>query len=379
MADSLQCSGDLVDPTVTPVLLVPGTGASAKDNFGFSYEPELTDLNIPWCAITFPAQGNNYLPTNGEYMVYAIRTMYSWANRPISIIGHSQGGMIPRWALRFWPDTRHMVDDQIGFAPPNQGTTAASPSCPRGCQISTTEQAAGSKFIAALDSGAETFGGISYTEVFSHDDEEVNPNKDDNDSATDLFGGGGMITDVSVQDVCPGDVVEHLGIGTYDPVAFALAMDALSHPGPAIPTDIPKSVCNEKLMPGINPLTFGPDAAAAAVDTEDSAALSVTSEPALPCYVYATGCGATATKITAPAGCVRSRRLVVKLYALGASKIVRVSAYLDGKRLVARTGRNLRQLVLSRLPASGTHRVKLVELAANHRTHTLSRRYIGCG
>jgi hypothetical protein len=156
-------------------------------------------------------------------------------------------------------------------------------------------------------------------------------------------------------------------------------MDALSHPGPAIPTDIPKSVCNEKLMPGINPLTFGPDAAAAAVDTEDSAALSVTSEPALPCYVYATGCGATATKITAPAGCVRSRRLVVKLYALGASKIVRVSAYLDGKRLVARTGRNLRQLVLSRLPASGTHRVKLVELAANHRTHTLSRRYIGCG
>jgi pimeloyl-ACP methyl ester carboxylesterase len=381
MADAMQCSGDLVDATVTPVLLVPGTGASAMSNFGFGYEPALTDLGIPWCAITFPADGNNYLPTNGEYMVYAIRTMYAWAGRRIDIIGHSQGGMIPRWALRFWPDTRHMVDDQIGFAPPNQGTTAASPSCPHGCQISTTEQAAGSMFIQALDSGAETFPGISYTEVFSHDDEEVHPNQDDGDSATDLFGGGGMITNVSVQDVCPADVVEHLGIGTFDPVAYALAINAMSHPGPAIPAEIPKTVCNEKLMPGIDPLTFGPAAAEAAVQTETSAALTVYKEPPLPCYVYATGCPkaskakATSKSIT---GCTRIRNLTLPLYTLKGTRIVAVTAYVGKRRVLHRTGRNLRRVSLAHLPASGTHTIRIVTRSNTRTVRVTRRRYIAC-
>ena len=42
--------------------------------------------------------------------------------------------MVPRWALRFWPDTRPMVDDQIGMAPSNHGTdTAAHAARPGGC------------------------------------------------------------------------------------------------------------------------------------------------------------------------------------------------------------------------------------------------------
>ena len=30
--------------------------------------------------------------------------------------------MIPRWALRFWPDTRVMVDHVVGLSPSNHGT-----------------------------------------------------------------------------------------------------------------------------------------------------------------------------------------------------------------------------------------------------------------
>jgi hypothetical protein len=268
-----------------------------------------------------------------------------------------------------------MVDDQIGFAPPNQGTTAASPSCPHGCQISTTEQAAGSNFIHALDSGAETFPGISYTEVFSHDDEEVHPNLDGGDSATDLFGGGGMITNVSVQDVCPADVVEHLGIGTYDPVAFALAMNALSHPGPAVPGEISKSVCNEKLMPGIDPLTFGPAAAAAAVDTEDSAALTVYSEPALPCYVYATGCGATA-KVVA---CVKHRAIALPLSARSGARVVAVNVYLNGRLIRHLRGHRLRRVALKGLPAKGKYVIKLVTRNSNHTGQIIRHHEVACG
>jgi hypothetical protein len=48
---------------------------------------------------------------SGEYMAYAVQALFAMSARRIDIIGHSQGGMIPPWALRFWPDTRAMVDD----------------------------------------------------------------------------------------------------------------------------------------------------------------------------------------------------------------------------------------------------------------------------
>ncbi len=45
------------------------------------------------------------------------------------MVTHSQGGMIGRWATRFWPDTRQMVDDIVGLAP---STLAEPPLMPYG-------------------------------------------------------------------------------------------------------------------------------------------------------------------------------------------------------------------------------------------------------
>ena len=287
MAAAMQCSPGIAHARRTPVLLVPGTGASAHANFSWNYEPAFDKLGIPWCAVTFPADGNNDIQINGEYVVFAIRTMYDLAGRRISIVGHSQGGMVPRWALRFWPDTRHMVDDVIGFAGTNHGTTDQNVNdCSQGCEPANVQQAFNSQFIKALNSGQETFSGISYTEIYTHFDEEVRPEQD-NDASSALHGGGGMITNVAVQDICPADVVEHLGLGTYDPVAYALTIDALDHPGPADPARIPKSVCAEGLMPGVNPLTFPTDAANALIAVETSPSQTVYREPPLDCYVYA--------------------------------------------------------------------------------------------
>ena len=164
--------------------------------------------------------------------------MYATTGRRISIIGHSQGGMLPRWALRFWPDTRAMVDDDIGFAPSNHGTTGARTVCSFPCPAADWQQRDDSQFIAALNSYQETFPGISYTEVYSHFDEIVTPNSDDTGSSS-VHGGGGAITNVAIQDVCPADPSEHLAIGTQDYVAYDLAIDALEHPGPADPARAP--------------------------------------------------------------------------------------------------------------------------------------------
>ncbi len=54
-------------------------------------------------------------------------------------------------------------------------------------------------------------------------------------------------------------MADHLLIGTSDPVAYALVMDALTHAGPAVPSRIHRSVCGQLLQPGVNPKTFATD------------------------------------------------------------------------------------------------------------------------
>ena len=88
----------------------------------------------------------------------------------------------------------------------------------------------------------------------------------------------------------PTDLNEHLAVGTIDPVAYALAIDALEHPGAADPSRVPGSVCTEVFMPGVNPVTVAADEASAAADLFTTVATypHVPEEPPLKCYVTAT-------------------------------------------------------------------------------------------
>jgi pimeloyl-ACP methyl ester carboxylesterase len=163
LAASLECGTKtpLAGATVTPILLVHGTGSDPENNFSWNYEPALDALNIPWCTVALPEHGLGDIQDAGEYVVNAIRVMSQTAGRKISIIGHSQGGMLPRWALRFWPDTRPLVDDVIGIAPSNHGTKDAEFSCQTGCPAADWQQSDTANFIQALNSFKETFAGIS--------------------------------------------------------------------------------------------------------------------------------------------------------------------------------------------------------------------------
>jgi hypothetical protein len=300
---ALTCSGPFGSSPLEPVLLNPATGVTPDQNYSWNYERAFTAQHRPWCAVTMPYHTLGDITVAGEYLVYAIRTVYAKAGRRIAVLGHSQGGMSMRWALRFWPDTRAMVDDVIGMAGSNHGTTAlpSSPCATFGCPPASWQQLAGAAFIRALNSGAETFAGISYTEIFTHTDEVVQPNATDATSSSALHTGAGAITNVATQDVCPLDVDEHLTIGTIDPVAYALVMDALNHAGPAVPSRISRAVCLQLYQPGVNPLNvqnYLQMLAAApgllAVDLPGFnlvGAPEVKAEPALPCYVYAAGSG----------------------------------------------------------------------------------------
>jgi hypothetical protein len=302
LAAALSCHGTPASSTLEPVLLNPATGVTPDQNYSWNYERAFTAQHRPWCAVTMPFHTLGDIQTAGEYLVYAIRTMHARAHRRIAVMGHSQGGMSMRWALRFWPDTRAMVDDVIGMAGSNHGSTAV-PVCKRGytsCTPAVWQQQDTARFIQALNSGAETFAGISYTEIFTHTDEVVQPNGTDASSSSALHTGAGAITNVSTQDICPLDVDEHLAIGTLDPVAYALVMDALDHAGPARPSRISRGVCLQVFQPGVNPLnaqnylqilagSFGllsvPLPNVNLVNAPEVAA-----EPRLRCYTTAAGC-----------------------------------------------------------------------------------------
>jgi hypothetical protein len=302
MAAALKCVGNPATSKGEPVLLSPATGVTPDENYSWNYERAFTAQGRAWCAITMPFHTLGDIQTAGEYLVYGIRTMYARAHQRIAVMGHSQGGMSMRWALRFWPDTRAMVDDVIGMAGSNHGTKSLGFCSPGkiSCPPADWQQSSTANFIAALNSGAETFAGISYTEIFTHHDEVVTPNNTDADSSSALHTGAGTIANIATQDVCPTDPAEHLLVGTTDPTTYALVMDALTHPGPADPKRISKAVCLQLIQPGVSLLNLQtylqileavPGLGAVDVPNVNLVgAPEVSSEPALRCYVYAAGC-----------------------------------------------------------------------------------------
>ena len=252
-------------------------------------------MHWAYCTITLPAHTTGDVQVAGEYIVYALRTIAKLAGRKVDVLGYSQGGMVPRWALRFWPGTRSLVHDYVAIDPSNHGTADANATCQGQCSAADWQQAAGSHFILALNSFAETFAGIDYTVIYSHADEIVVPNLDALGSSCHT--GKGKIANIAVQQICPNDASDHLAMGSYDPVAYALAVDAFSHETLANPADVPATVCAEPFNPGVDPSTFAGDYASflSAIGQGQEGAPQLSAEPPLACYVFAS-CHASKTR-----------------------------------------------------------------------------------
>lgn len=252
---AMSCSGDLAGAPVDPVLLLPGTTLNPKVNFDWNYEPALRARHQPYCALTLPDNAMGDIQYSAEYVVGALRALRVDIGRRVRIVGFSQGGMIGRWALKFWPDTRGIVEAVIGLDPSNHGTVTAVPVCAAACAPAFWQQRLGSRFMAALNAGTETYPGISYTVIYTLTDEVVTPNIPPA-ARSELHTGPGAIVNIAVQQVCPGHVAEHLTMGSTDPVGYALVVDALDHHGLASAARIDRSVCLQPVMPGVDPVTL---------------------------------------------------------------------------------------------------------------------------
>lgn len=278
---ALHCTGD---PTRgrRPVLLLHGTTSNSHHNWSWNWDRALDARHWAHCDLDTPNSGNDDIQVAAEYVTLAIRVLADRAGRPISLVGHSQGGMIGRWSLKWWPDTRDLVVDYVGLASSNHGTEGATLQCNalNPCTAAGWQQAAGSHFLTALNRGRETYPGISYTEIATQHDEVVIPY-----TSPFLDGPRSRVTNTTTQDLCPTDPSEHYGMAVSN-AAWLIGLDALTHRGPARLQRIDATQCSDPLMPGVDKTTFATDAAAAMAYSANSPSESQTypREPRLAAY-----------------------------------------------------------------------------------------------
>ena len=105
---------------------------------------------------------------------FVARVLASTGAAKVEMVGHSQGGMMPRYYVKHLGGDAY-VDDLVGLAPSNHGTTVnqafgSSPLC-----TACDQQRHGSPFLTALNSPDETPGDVDYTQVETRYDEVVVP------------------------------------------------------------------------------------------------------------------------------------------------------------------------------------------------------------
>jgi pimeloyl-ACP methyl ester carboxylesterase len=179
----------------------------------------------------------------------------------VDMVGHSQGGMMPRYLIDTTANSTYpglggaaLVHTLVGLAPSNHGSDAYGlvPVFARlfgasvysfpgsfGCGA-CGEQESGSVFMGAID-GQPDASGVDFYVIESNHDEVVTPYTSAFLPPTE------NVQDVTLQDQCPTDLTEHIGI-VYDPVALQDVMNALSNNGPtALP--LPAPSCPPAVLP----------------------------------------------------------------------------------------------------------------------------------
>jgi hypothetical protein len=283
-----------------PVIFIPGTGTYGGEVFAVNLLKLLSSspvadpvfLNVPG-ALLGDAQ------INAEYVAYAINYISGISNNAdLSIITWSQGGLDAQWAFTFWPSTRSVVSDFVAVSPDFHGTTLAPALCLspgkldfNPCPPSVIQQEYDSRFVATLRAKGGDSAYVPTTTVYSgFFDEIVEPQQGLIASAFLKDERRVGVTNVEAQTACfgrpAGTFYGHAGM-LFNPLTAALALDALSHDGPASLGRIDLgSVCKKYIAPG---LTVG-DAAATAGQIVTAAVRllayqpRLTSEPTLMSY-----------------------------------------------------------------------------------------------
>src|SRR5262249_42523577 len=112
-----------------PVLFVHGTAGRPEDHWALGYQRILPDLGFDVCRVRLPELALGDIQVAAEYVVHAVRAIAAKSGKKVDVVGYSQGGLEPRWAIKYWPDVRAAVDDLVTLASPHHGAIAPDGLC----------------------------------------------------------------------------------------------------------------------------------------------------------------------------------------------------------------------------------------------------------
>jgi len=210
-----------------PIVVIHGTGGDqAFTNQRIA--PVLLRLGYCVFSLDYGGRALGDIPTSGRQVAAFIdKVLVASKARRVSLVGHSQGGMLGRYIVKFL-EGAGKVDDVVGLVPSNHGTitplaSLVGPFCP-----ACAQQAAGSAFITKLNQGVQAPAPVSFTQISTRYDEVVTPYT----SAFLPRTSDGRVVNVTLQDACPANTAEHVGI-IFDGVALQHMLSALGRRGPA--------------------------------------------------------------------------------------------------------------------------------------------------
>jgi triacylglycerol lipase len=250
LADALVCYGPVGGAAPQPILFAPGTGSDGSQAFlvgGGAFAAMARTM----CTVSFPRRATADLQDSVQYLVFAIRRLSRRAARPIAVAGVSQGGLLVRMALTYWPTLRGQVRDAVMAAAPHHGARGTPESAVKcvtvGCPPALWQQRRGSALLRALNPGHdETPGRTAYTTVRSSTDEVMRPQTGLRPTSA-LQGASNIL----IQDVCPARATTHLET-VVDSVTIAALADAVAHPGAAKVSRMPGDVCAHPYGTGLD-------------------------------------------------------------------------------------------------------------------------------
>ncbi|MFJ6790367.1 esterase/lipase family protein [Streptomyces angustmyceticus] len=228
-----------------PVVLVHGTLGNAVDNW-LGLAPYLVARGYCVFSLDYGQlpgvpffHGLGPIDASAQQLAdYVDRVLAATGTSKVDIVGHSQGGMMPRVYMKFHGGA-DKVNTLVGLAPDNHGTdldglTRLLPYFPGAKQYldratpGLTDQITGSEILNRLNEGGDTVPGVHYTVIATKYDEVVTPYRTQ-------FLSGPDVRNVVLQDLCALDLSEHVTIGLADRVAFHETANALD-PAHATPT-----------------------------------------------------------------------------------------------------------------------------------------------
>jgi triacylglycerol esterase/lipase EstA (alpha/beta hydrolase family) len=219
-----------------PVVLVHGTFGDMTDSWQ-ALSPLLANNGYCVFALNYGGASGSVFQgyqeiagAAGQLKTFVDAVLGATGAAKVDIVGHSQGGMMPRYYIDFLGGAAK-VDALVGLSPSNHGTnldglTGLLAAFPGGSGFLTslcaacTEQMAGSSFLADLNAGGDTVASVRYTVIATKYDEVVTP-------YSSAFLSGAAVTNITLQDQCPLDFADHLAV-IYDPMALNDVLNALN-------------------------------------------------------------------------------------------------------------------------------------------------------